>query len=538
MKRYQMLIGGEWVDAAGGADLRIREPVPRQPVGADAAGHAGRCRPRGRGGVRRPSARPGWRRLSASARGALLRRFGDLVAREADRLAEIEVRDNGKLIAEMRAQLRYLPQWFHYFGGLADKIEGAVIPIDKPGVLQLHARGAARRGARRSRPGTRRCCWRPGSSRRRWPPATPWSSSRPSSPRPRRSSSASCSRRPGFPPGVVNVVTGFGAEVGDAAGRATPRSPRSPSPAATRPARRVYELAARAHQARSRWSSAASRPTSCSTTPISTTRSTASSPASSPRPARPASPARALLVQAAIHDEFVERLLGARAHGRAWATRCDDDDPGRADHDAAAVREGARLHRHRQGRGRQAACSAAARRRGPECGDGLVRRADHLHRRRQPTCASRRRRCSGRCCRSSRSTTKRRRSRSPTTSPTASPPASGPQTSGARSRMAERLEAGTVWVNTYRAVSFMSPFGGYKRSGIGRESGAERDPRVPADQERLDRHRAATCRTRSCCADGARERTDRERRRLRGLRHHLCAGGPALARQFPGRRSA
>lgn len=35
------------------------------------------------------------------------------------------------------------------------------------------------------------------------------------------------------------------------------------------------------------------------------------------------------------------------------------------------------------------------------------------------------------------------------------------------------LEAGTVWVNTYRAVSYMAPFGGYKRSGIGRESGKE-----------------------------------------------------------------
>ena len=39
--------------------------------------------------------------------------------------------------------------------------------------------------------------------------------------------------------------------------------------------------------------------------------------------------------------------------------------------------------------------------------------------------------------------------------------------------MAERLQAGTVWVNTYRAVSYLSPFGGYKRSGIGRESGPE-----------------------------------------------------------------
>jgi aldehyde dehydrogenase (NAD+) len=39
--------------------------------------------------------------------------------------------------------------------------------------------------------------------------------------------------------------------------------------------------------------------------------------------------------------------------------------------------------------------------------------------------------------------------------------------------MADRLQAGTVWVNTYRAVSYLSPFGGYKRSGIGRESGQE-----------------------------------------------------------------
>ena len=39
--------------------------------------------------------------------------------------------------------------------------------------------------------------------------------------------------------------------------------------------------------------------------------------------------------------------------------------------------------------------------------------------------------------------------------------------------MSKALRAGTVWVNTYRAVSFLSPFGGYKRSGLGRESGIE-----------------------------------------------------------------
>ena len=40
-------------------------------------------------------------------------------------------------------------------------------------------------------------------------------------------------------------------------------------------------------------------------------------------------------------------------------------------------------------------------------------------------------------------------------------------------RMSERIRSGMVWVNTYRAVSFMAPFGGMKDSGIGRESGQE-----------------------------------------------------------------
>jgi (Z)-2-((N-methylformamido)methylene)-5-hydroxybutyrolactone dehydrogenase len=39
--------------------------------------------------------------------------------------------------------------------------------------------------------------------------------------------------------------------------------------------------------------------------------------------------------------------------------------------------------------------------------------------------------------------------------------------------MADRLEAGTIWINNYRATSFTSPFGGFKRSGIGRESGVD-----------------------------------------------------------------
>ena len=45
--------------------------------------------------------------------------------------------------------------------------------------------------------------------------------------------------------------------------------------------------------------------------------------------------------------------------------------------------------------------------------------------------------------------------------------------SSGRTTMARRIRAGTVWINTYRAVSFLMPFGGYKASGLGRENGAE-----------------------------------------------------------------
>ena len=56
---------------------------------------------------------------------------------------------------------------------------------------------------------------------------------------------------------------------------------------------------------------------------------------------------------------------------------------------------------------------------------------------------------------------------------TALAPACGRATSAAPCAWPSALEAGTVWVNTYRALSYTSPFGGYKRSGLGREGGIE-----------------------------------------------------------------
>lgn len=113
-----------------------------------------------------------WGGLTATARGALLVRLADVIASHADELAQLEVNDNGKLLAEMAGQVAYVPQWFRYFGGLADKIEGRVLPIDKPATSPTP--GASRWASpRSSRRGTRRCsCW-PGSWHRRWPRVAP-----------------------------------------------------------------------------------------------------------------------------------------------------------------------------------------------------------------------------------------------------------------------------------------------------------------------------------------------------------------------------
>lgn len=73
-----------------------------------------------------------WPKMTATQRGRLLLRLADLVAENAARLAELETRDTGKIIRETLAQIAYVADYYRYYAGLADKIEGAHLPIDKP----------------------------------------------------------------------------------------------------------------------------------------------------------------------------------------------------------------------------------------------------------------------------------------------------------------------------------------------------------------------------------------------------------------------
>lgn len=128
---FQMCIDGQWRDALSGKTFASLDPSTAQawaqlPDAAEAdvelAVHA----------AQKAFESPAWRGITATARGKLLRRLGDLISDHKERLAQLESRDNGKLIRETRGQVGYLPEFFHYTAGLADKLEGGTLPLDKP----------------------------------------------------------------------------------------------------------------------------------------------------------------------------------------------------------------------------------------------------------------------------------------------------------------------------------------------------------------------------------------------------------------------
>lgn len=81
-----------------------------------------------------------WGRLTATDRGQLLMRWGDRIAEQADVIGRIETEQNGKLLAEMRGSAAAARDWLYYFGGLADKVEGRVIPLSRESVFNYTVR--------------------------------------------------------------------------------------------------------------------------------------------------------------------------------------------------------------------------------------------------------------------------------------------------------------------------------------------------------------------------------------------------------------
>ena len=213
MNTYQQLIGNEWCDPASGAWIDQVEPFSgdvwaRVPRGnADDAERAVRS-------AHEAFNSPAWTSLSATDRGALLRKLAALIERDAEKIGNIEQRSNGKLIVEVAGQMRHAAQWVYYYAGLADKVMGNVIPMPKPGVFnftRLEPLGVV----------LAITPWNSPIALTIWKLAPALAAGNTMVLKPSEFTSASMFElgrlcvEAGFPPGVVNVVSGYGAEVGE-----------------------------------------------------------------------------------------------------------------------------------------------------------------------------------------------------------------------------------------------------------------------------------------------------------------------------------
>ncbi|MGI9354047.1 MAG: aldehyde dehydrogenase [Rhizobiaceae bacterium] len=139
MENYKMLIDGAWCEAADGNTFDSFDPSTklvwsRVPEATEEDVN------RAVEAARRAGEEARWKKMTPTQRGHCLRRLGDLLAGKSEDLGRIETRDTGKMFKETRWQAQYISEFFHFYAGCADKIHGDTLPIDKPDMFVFSKR--------------------------------------------------------------------------------------------------------------------------------------------------------------------------------------------------------------------------------------------------------------------------------------------------------------------------------------------------------------------------------------------------------------
>ncbi len=213
MKTFQYFADGNWRDPASGQWFESDDPATGKPWA-----RIPRCDARdvkiAVAAAQRCFTQGPWSRMNAADRGRMLRRMGDVVTRHAERLGDVETTDNGKRRRDIVPALQgWLTDSFHYYAGLADKIEGAVIPVDAPGLFNY---------TRHEPFGVCGCitAWNSPLVIAIWKMAPALAAGNTLVIKPSEHASASTLalmevlQEADLPPGLLNVVTGFGDEAG------------------------------------------------------------------------------------------------------------------------------------------------------------------------------------------------------------------------------------------------------------------------------------------------------------------------------------
>jgi len=212
MSRYQLFINNQWVDPHSGQWFDSLDPFSGKPWAQIPQGDATDV---DLAVTAAAEAFEGpWSKLSPSDRGMILFKFGQLIERDAQRLADAESRDNGKVMSEVFGQVKYVAKYFYYYGGLADKIHGLVVPMDKPKVFNM-VRYEPMGVVASITP------WNSSLLLSAWKIAPALCAGNTIVCKPSEFTSVSLfelaklAEEAGLPPGVFNVITGFGRDVGE-----------------------------------------------------------------------------------------------------------------------------------------------------------------------------------------------------------------------------------------------------------------------------------------------------------------------------------
>lgn len=466
MKAYKHYIDGAWTAPSGGQYFDTDNPYTGEVWAKIAKGNAQDVT-RAVQAAKCAFEASSWTKMSPTERGKLLVRLAEIIEREAARLGALEVRDNGKLLAEMSVQTRYLAEWYRYYGGLADKVEGAVLPSDRPGVFNFTKYEPLGVVAMITP-------WNSPLMLLAWKLAPALAAGNTAVVKPSEFTSVSTLefmaliKEAGFPDGVVNCVTGYGLDVGaplvehvDVAKVAFTGSDNA--------GQKIYEAAARkimpvtlelGGKSPNIVFQDADFEAAVMGTISGIFAATGQTCIAGSR----------LLVQRSIHDPFVARLVEVASAARIG-------DPMSIQTHVGPVTTQPQYDKI-------LSYIDIARKEGATCvlgGRPYTAETTKGGRFIEPTIFT-------------GVTNDMRIAQEEVFGPVLSVIpfdteedavrigndivfglAAGIWTSdiGCAFRVSEQLQAGTVWVNTYRAASFMSPFGGYKRSGQGRESGQE-----------------------------------------------------------------
>lgn len=213
LPRHRLYIGGRWVEPSTGEYARDLDPATNEPIAEIASGGVEDARAAVEA-ARAAFDLAEWRGMDPSKRGRLLYQLGQGVRDRFDELAKLESQDVGKPLREAKGDAAFVYKTLEYWAGMADKIQGETIPVPgsrlnytvrEPVGVTLHIAPwnypltLAVRGMAPALAAGNTVVLKPAQ-------ITPLTAIR----------FAELAERAGFPPGVVNVVTGPGSTVGKA----------------------------------------------------------------------------------------------------------------------------------------------------------------------------------------------------------------------------------------------------------------------------------------------------------------------------------